>query len=165
MLRALEPEDALLVFQWENDVDVWKHGETIAPYGLHEIKNYIASVKDIFADKQYRFIIAQKESKEALGMVDLFEFDARHQRSAVGIYIAREKRNEQYGRESLMLLEKYCKEQLDLHQLHCTVRSGNDNSLQLFGSCGFKEYGRRKQWLKNGDEWEDQVMLQKILSE
>jgi len=163
-LRALEPEDAMLIFQWENDVHVWKHGDTLAPFGLHEIKNYIASVKDIYADRQYRFIIASKENSEALGMIDLFEFDPKHLRSAVGVYIAQNKRNEHYGRDSIELLEDYCRDQLNLHQLHCSVRSDNERSIHLFESCGFEVYGRRKQWFKNENQWEDQLLFQKILS-
>lgn len=57
-LRALEPEDATLVFMWENDRSLWQYGSTQAPLSLHQIRQYIDSYNDdVFSSCQLRLMI------------------------------------------------------------------------------------------------------------
>ena len=50
-LRALEPEDVSLLFQWENEFSLWFEGCTVVPFSHYELKQYIVNAKDIFSDK------------------------------------------------------------------------------------------------------------------
>lgn len=162
-LRAVEISDAELLFKWENNVDFWKFGDTITPFSLEQINEYVKSVKDIYTDKQLRLAIAEITQKETIGFADLFDFDPRNRRAAVGIIIGNEKnRNKGYGSECLNILCTYAFEVLGLHQLHCSIAADNINSIKLFSSCGFVQYGMRRDWYMRAGVWQDEVLFQKI---
>jgi diamine N-acetyltransferase len=40
-LRALEPEDLELLYQWENDPTVWLLSGTMAPFSRYVLKRYL----------------------------------------------------------------------------------------------------------------------------
>ena len=42
-LRALEPRDIELLFDLENDVELWKYSNRNQPYSKDLLQNYIAS--------------------------------------------------------------------------------------------------------------------------
>lgn len=161
-LRALEPEDANLIFHWENDPEVWHHGTNHVPYSLQQIREYIKSVKDVFSDKQVRFMIDLK-SGPCIGMVDLFDFEPIHQRAALGVLIDKEYRQKGYAREALQLLIDYASNQLGLHQVHCSIRSGNKESIRLFENVGFEKVATLPQWLRNGKAWENELIYSRRL--
>ncbi|MBR4970205.1 MAG: GNAT family N-acetyltransferase, partial [Paludibacteraceae bacterium] len=96
-LRALEPEDVNLLFKWENDYTLWEEGITNVPFSRYELKQYIINVKDIFSDRQYRFMIEDCLSQKAIGTLDLFEFDLMNLRAEVGIYIEKDSRQQGYA--------------------------------------------------------------------
>ena len=76
-LRALEPSDIDLLFEWENNSEVWQISDTIQPYNRFSLEQYVNSVQDIYAQKQIRFIIEELGTQKALGCVDLFDFERR----------------------------------------------------------------------------------------
>lgn len=57
-LRALEPEDLEILYQWENDPKIWQSGHTLTPFSRFVLKQYLEnSHLDIYQTKQLRFII------------------------------------------------------------------------------------------------------------
>ena len=80
-LRALEPEDLDLLYNIENDQSLWDVGNTNVPYSRYALHNYIAQTTgDIYQDGQVRLMI-ENEQSEVVGIADLVNFDARHQRA------------------------------------------------------------------------------------
>ena len=58
VLRALEPSDIDLLYQWENDKKIWQGSNTLVPFSRYILKQYIEnSYKDIYEMKQQRFMI------------------------------------------------------------------------------------------------------------
>jgi diamine N-acetyltransferase len=161
-LRVPEPEDAPLIFQWENDPDVWRHGSHHLPFSLQQIKDYINAIKDVFSDKQIRFMIDLK-SGPCIGMVDLFDYEPLHQRAAVGVLLDKDYRNNGYAGQAIQLLMTYASEQLGLHQIHCSIRSGNEQSIRLFEKNGFKKIATLPQWLRKGKGWENELIYSRVL--
>lgn len=162
-LRALEPEDVQLLFDWENDVSVWPFTATYIPFNRSTLMSYANSVQDIFAEKQYRFVIVSKNHNKAIGLIDLFDFDPIHQRAGVGILIAgEENRGKGYGKAALELLIQYGREILLLHQLFCNITEENKASIQLFESLGFVRCGTKKSWHKRADKFYDEHIYQLI---
>ena len=89
--RALEPEDIDLLFEWENDAEIWEISNTFEPFSKYILAKYIKdSQRDIYESKQIRMIIETIDSK-AVGAIDLFDFDPFHFRAGVGILIHDEK--------------------------------------------------------------------------
>src|SRR5574344_12859 len=152
-LRALEKEDLLKLYLWENDMDLWAGGNTAAPISKYTLALFIQeSGKDIYETKQLRLMIQNRDNK-VVGAVDLFDFDPVHARAGVGIFIDRDFRSRGYANEAITLIKRYASEVLFLHQLYCTIDVNNQASIHLFKETGFVETGCQKSWLRGRDHW------------
>lgn len=163
-LRALEPTDLKLLYKWENDSTIWEVSNTLKPFSLFVLKQYLESSHlDIFETKQLRLVIEQMDNNKAVGLIDLFDFDPYHRHAGVGILI-HNKENQQkgYASEALQSLCNYAFTVLKLHQLYCNIASNNENSLRLFKNQGFEIAGLKKDWINTAHGWKDEYLLQKI---
>ncbi len=165
-LRALEPEDLDFIYTIENDESVWEISNTQTPYSYYLIKQYLENAnQDIYEAKQLRLVICLKNSFEAIGLIDLFDFDPKNRRSGIGILIKNENnRNSGIGSESLELLINYSFKNLHLNQLYANINVKNEPSIKVFTKFGFQLIGTKKQWNLVGDEFEDEMMFQLIKS-
>jgi len=162
-LRALEPEDLDFIYEIENDERIWELSNTQTPYSKFLIKQYLEHAhKDIYEVKQLRLVISTYDNI-AIGLIDIFDFDALNKRAGIGILIQDHKNRKQgYGAESLKLLCDYCFKHLHLHQLYCNISEENTSSLNLFKNQGFNEIGLKKDWnFVNGD-YKNEYLLQLI---
>ena len=122
-LRKIEPTDLPFLYQWENDASVWADGANHNPLSQQDLRNYIESTTgDIYRDGQLRLII---EDEATLGCIDLFDFDPRNRRAAIGMYIAPEHRGKGVGKEALRLLCRDCNKKHSLHHAlpQCRLRA------------------------------------------
>ncbi len=161
-LRALEPTDVDLIYKWENNTSVWNVSNTITPFAKHIIKAYIDSAHlDIYQTKQLRLII--ETNNNAIGTIDLFDFDPYNLRAGVGILIAEDKNKQKgYAKNALNLFVNYAFSIIGLHQIYCNISENNTPSLQLFKSAGFKIIGNKKDWNKTVNGYENEFILQLI---
>jgi diamine N-acetyltransferase len=164
-LRAPEPEDADLLYKWENDMEIWEVSNTRAPFSRFILREYIKnSNRDIYETKQIRFII-ENENGLPVGAVDLFDFEPYHLRAGVGILIHDPAdRNRGYAADALEALSDYALNTLGLKQLYANISVNNKSSINLFIKSGYVQSGLKKCWLKTKDGWEDEYIFQKILT-
>lgn len=164
-LRALEPDDIDLLYQWENDTSLWEVSNSRAPFSRQLLSRYLQeATRDIYEQKQFRFII-QNVRHQPKGAIDLFDFDPYHQRAGVGIMIYNKSdRRTGYATDALKALENYCFHNLGLRQLYANISELNEASLQLFQKSGFQVTGIKKQWLRTKDGWCDEWLMQKFLA-
>lgn len=162
--RALEPDDLDLLFEWENDAEIWEVSNTLEPFSKYILAKYIKeSQRDIFESKEIRMIIETLDRK-AVGAVDLFDFDPFHLRAGVGILIHdKNNRNLGYATDALELLCQYASNHLRLHQLYANIGEENQSSIHLFASNGFELCGTKKDWTNTLDGWKSELLFQKIL--
>ncbi len=161
-LRALEPEDIDILYKWENDTDVWKVSNTIAPFSKYMLKRFIEDQsRDIYETRQLRLIVESKLSGKPVGAIDLFDLDPYNARAGVGILIYHEQDQQKgFASEALSLLIRYCFQVLQLNQLYCNIASNNIRSLALFKSKGFSIIGLKREWTRTTADWQDEYMLQ-----
>lgn len=87
-LRAMEPEDIEILYRWENDTDIWKVSNTIAPFSKYVLRQFIENQsRDIYETRQLRLIIESRTSGTPVGAIDLFDLDPYNLRAGVGILI------------------------------------------------------------------------------
>ncbi|MBU2940646.1 GNAT family N-acetyltransferase [Lacinutrix sp. C3R15] len=162
-LRALEPEDLAFIHTIENDESIWEISNTITPYSKYLIKQYLEHAhKDIYEVKQLRLVISSY-ANEALGMIDVFDFDVKNRRAGIGILV-KEAANRQkgFGKEALSLLVNYCFTHLDMHQLYCNISEENKASIALFTNQGFQEIGLKKDWNLINNQFKNEYIFQLI---
>ncbi len=171
LLRALEPSDIDVLYNWENNTETWKISNTQTPFSQFVLEEYIISAhQDIYSAKQLRLMIdllpnpsSNEEGNRAIGCIDLFDFDANHQRAGVGILIAENgDRRHGYASEALKILIEYCFTSLNLHQLYCNITVDNEPSVLLFQQHGFQVAGIKRQWIREGAKFKDELFLQKM---
>ena len=159
-LRAMEPEDLDALYRIENDRDVWDVGENNVPYSRYILHDYIANASaDIYADKQVRMVVENEEG-QLVGVADVVNFCPSHARAEVSIVICREHRKKGYARAAIRQIMEYALRTLHLHQLYAVVREDNMPSLNLFSSLGFKSKMVLEDWLFDGKDYHNAVVMQ-----
>ncbi|MCU0461997.1 MAG: GNAT family N-acetyltransferase [Bacteroidales bacterium] len=163
-LRALEPEDLEILYEWENNDSYWIISNTVTPFSKYTLKRYLEnSHKNIYETGQLRLMIELIAEKKTIGTIDIFDFDPFHKRAGLGILIADEKeRKKGYAAMSLKCLISYCFNTLQLHQIFCNILSNNCESMDLFKKVGFVQIGLKKDWIKTSDGYLDEHMFQLI---
>ena len=164
-LRAVEPEDIDLMYRWENDSAVWQVSGTLVPFSRHTLQRFLDEQQyDLLQTCQQRLII-ETHGGEAVGALDLFELDLLNSHAGIGILIhAAEHRQKGYATDAVEAICRYAREVLGLHQLWCQVGAANEASRALFARCGFTETGRKRDWRRTPDGWDDELLLQRILA-
>ena len=165
-LRALEPEDLEFVYAIENDESIWEVSNTQTPYSKFLIRQYLKNAQqDIYEAKQIRLAICKIDTAKAIGLIDLFDFDAQNKRAGIGIIIQNEtNRNQGLGKEALNLLVNYAFQKLQLHQLFANIGANNEASLKLFTTFGFEKIGLKKEWNLLNGSYHDELIFQLINS-
>jgi len=163
-LRALEPEDVAYLYQWENNPETWKVGNTLLPFSKFTLEQFIQNASlDIFQTRQVRWMIDRVEMQKNIpvGTIDLFDFDPLHKRAGIGLLISHPKdRRQQLASKALEILLDYCFHILQLHQVYCNIGEHNKPSIRFFTKYGFKTSGIKKDWKFVNGFWEDELMFQ-----
>lgn len=167
-LRKIEPNDLPFLYQWENDAASWADGANHNPLSQQDLRDYIASTTgDIYRDGQLRLIIEQITNDQSLitnitndqspitntttGCIDLFDFDPRNRRAAIGMYIAPEARGNGVGRQALEQLEQYAFGHLNLRVLYAVIATSNAPCSALFRSAGYTPSSPLTAWTLESD--------------
>jgi diamine N-acetyltransferase len=163
-LRALEPEDLELLYDWENNDSYWIISNTVTPFSKYTLKRYLeSSHKNIYETGQLRLMIDHIQDKITIGTIDIFDFDSFHKRAGLGILIANEAyRRRGYASMALASLIEYCFKTLQLHQLYCNILANNSESVDLFKKQGFVQTGNKKDWIKTADGYLDEFLFQLV---
>ena len=163
-LRALEPEDLELLYNWENNNSYWLISNTLSPFSKFTLKRYLEnSHKNIYETGQLRLMIDLIKEKVTIGTIDIFDLDPFHKRAGLGILIADETyRRKGYASMALTCLIEYCFKTLQLHQLYCNILTNNCESMDLFKKQGFIQTGIKKEWINSSDGYLDEYMFQLI---
>ena len=149
-LRKLEPSDLPFLYQWENDARAWADSDTHNPLSQQDLRNYIdSSTGDIYRDGQLRLII--DDDGETLGCIDLFDFDPRNRKAAIGMYIAEQARGKGVGQNAVQLLEKYAFHHLNLRLLYAIIATNNFPCTAIYRNMNYIPAATLPHWTLESD--------------
>ena len=155
----MEPEDLDELYAIENDRSIWKVGQTNVPYSRYSLHDYIAhSTADIYSDRQVRMIITHQE--QTVGIVDVVNFDPSHLRAELGIVIKVPYRRQGFATAAIAAVCDHARRIWHLHQLYVIVDERNETSVNLFRQNGFTVESRLRDWLFDGKEYHDALLMQ-----
>ncbi|MBD8348527.1 MULTISPECIES: GNAT family N-acetyltransferase [unclassified Dysgonomonas] len=165
-LRSLEPEDLDILYKWENNTNLWVHGNTLTPYSKLALRQYISETQqqDIYEAKQLRFMIELKATNTAIGTIDLYEFDFHHSRAGIGILIDENYRNNSYALQTLDLIKEYVFAFLHIKQIFAYITTDNPQSIRLFEKAGYKRAGELVDWVHYDSIYKNVYIYQLIRS-
>lgn len=169
-LRKLEPDDLPLLYAWENDDSAWAGSDTHNPLSRQDLRAYIAATTgDIYRDGQLRLMVVRgceegsswcensilcdihSTKGECVGCIDLFDFDARNRKAAIGLYVSPHARGQGVGHAAVQRVLRYAFEFLHLRMVYAVVSAENEPSTRLFHSVGFIPTARLRCWTLEGD--------------
>ena len=149
-LRKIEPNDLPFLYQWENDVTMWADSDNHNPLSQYDLREYIASsTGDIYRDGQLRLII--DDAGSTMGCVDLFDFDPRNRKAAIGMYIAPHARQKGVGSCAIQLLLNYAFETLNLRMIYAVIAVQNLACSSIFEKLGFAPSSILRRWTLEDD--------------
>ena len=161
-LRALEPEDLEILYKWENNTDLWIHGNSTSPYSKLALRQYICETQlhDIYEAKQLRLIIVEQNDENVVGTIDLYDFDPHNSRAGIGILIDDQFRDQNYATETLSIIQKYSFSFLKIKQLYAYIAVDNINSIKLFEKAGYTKSGMLSSWIQAQRAFKDVLIYQ-----
>jgi diamine N-acetyltransferase len=188
-LRGVEPGDLEFMFRWENDPEMWRYGDTEAPYSREVLRQFIENQRqyDIFTNEQMRFVICRREGSGGgsdcgggalaeggsgdspahcgvpIGFIDLFDLDPADQSAGVGLVICDEAdRGKGYASEAVDLLVAYSERVLELRRLYCNIRPENFSCIRLFRGKQFVQLGKPEGQSSQNGAQKDEIILQRV---
>ena len=162
-LRKIEPSDLPFLYQWENDATMWADSDTHNPLSRHDLHQYIENTTgDIYRDGQLRLIIEGvadtsspncpiASSPNIIGCIDLFDFDARNRKAAIGMYIAPDARGKGVGKQAVQLLLDYAFGFLHLRMIYAIISVHNTACSHIYEQMGFTPSSSLANWTLEGD--------------
>jgi len=149
-LSPFNPEETESYTKWAE----WMNNRLIADtYGGHNNLVTTASAKKFVSELQgYRFDIVLSDGDVLIGHVSLHDVDHFNRHAFLGIVIGEtEHHNKGYGTEAVCLILEYGFKALNLHNIMLSVHSDNHAGIACYKKIGFKDVGRRREWVfKNG---------------
>lgn len=156
-LRKIEPTDIPYLYQWENDAQMWADSDTHNPLSKADLREYIASsTGDIYRDGQLRLMIDDEGS--TMGCIDLFDFDPRNRKAAIGMYIAPHARGKGIGTKAVKLIEEYAFGFLKLRMLYAIIATKNTACSTIYKKESYEPSSILKAWTIE----DDAILWQKI---
>ena len=159
-MRKIEPSDLPFLYQWENDATMWADSDTHNPLSRHDLHQYIENTTgDIYRDGQLRLIIEESQlstlnsqlSTKIVGCIDLFDFDARNRKAAIGMYIAPDARGKGVGKQAVQLLLDYAFNFLHLRMVYAIISVNNVACSRLYEQMDFLPSSPLRAWTLEGD--------------
>ena len=143
-------EDTEIHFKWAK----WMNDRAISnTYGGHHFNVTVESAKKFVAELEgIRFNIVIPDGDVLIGHISLHNIDHFNRHAFLGIVIGESgHHNKGYGMEAVRLILDYGFNTLNLHNIMLSVHEDNYGGIACFKKVGFKESGRRREWLfKNG---------------
>lgn len=139
LLRTVNYEDVEPLLAWENDVENWEVSSTTEAFKREEIEFFVASKQTLIKDGQERYMICLENEKNAIGCVDLFDYNPVLKKAGIGILIGEKQfRNKGYARQAICLLAQHLFSSTNVCTIYAEITENNKSSVALFESCSFK---------------------------
>ena len=132
---------------------MWVDSDTHNPLSRHDLHQYIENTTgDIYRDGQLRLIIEDSQlSTQIMGCIDLFDFDGRNRKAAIGMYIAPDARGKGVGKQAVQLLEDYAFGFLRLRMLYAIISVHNIACTHIYEQMDYNPSSVLKDWTLEGD--------------
>ncbi|MBP2316822.1 GNAT family N-acetyltransferase [Azospirillum soli] len=164
VLRALTDNDVGPAYLgWLTDPDVVRHLEVrFSDCSGEAVRRFIAST-NASNDSLLCGITLRNDGKH-IGNIKLGPVNPWHRRAELGLVIGdRTEWGKGYATEAIALITEHAFTVLGLEKVTAGCYSGNEGSRRAFVTAGYSEVGRiPRHWLCDG-QWQDNVILQKLL--
>ncbi|HET6711269.1 GNAT family protein [Amycolatopsis sp.] len=165
-LRAIEPEEADLIYDWAHDPEVGRWMVTDHPRSR-------AQIRKRWEERplnKYELVVLGIETKadgKLIGVVDLRDAVPEIGNAELDIYIGdAEHRNGGYGTDALRVMCRYGFDTMRLHMITLWVVAENERARHVYRKVGFSEDGRhREAFVGEGGRRHDMILMSLLKGE
>lgn len=147
MLREYKKEDLEHMRKWVNNSEIVDNLSDIFlyPVSVNNTENFLNSILEEKSELK-GFVIADINTEEYIGQIDLIKIDWKNRWAEMGIVIGKEGMLAKgYGTEAIKLLQKFVFNRLNLNKMQLTVHDYNIRAINCYKKCGFVEEGRLRE--------------------
>ena len=151
------------VHKWSRDEQVlqWS-GSTPIQLTLDEFHNQLRRERWHPQFNQRVFYIVTR-TDELIGRVGLFTIDWGKLEGELGILIAKEYWNKQYGRDAIKVILRYIWSETPLQRIYLNTATENVRAQRSFAACGFCKVGMGRRYLPAKGEYISEGVEMEIL--
>ena len=134
--------------------------------GAYNLVTATSAKRDVESLRGYRFNVVLLEDDTLIGHISLHDIDHLHRNAFMGVVIGPAKyRNRGYGAEAIRLVLYYGFRTLNLHNIMLSVHADNQAGISCYQKVGFKEGGRRREWVFKDGKYVDKIYMDILESE
>jgi len=156
-LSPLNADDAENYIKWMNDGDV--------AVNFGQYSSAVSSKNDLKwlyepGDDVQRYAMVLLDGDVLIGAISLQNIDHLHRNAFLGIFIGdKEHRNKGYGAEAIRLVLDYGFKTLNLNNIMLSVHADNSAAIACYKKAGFREAGRRREWIFKDGKYFDKIYM------
>ncbi len=157
-LSPFNTDDIKIYTKWAE----WMNDRTVADNfgGYHNLVSPASAKKTIEELKGYRFDMILLEGDVLIGHISLHDIDHLNRNAFLGIFIGDEEhRSKGYGAEAIRLILDYGFKTLNLHNIMLSVHADNYAGISCYKKAGFRECGRRREWIFKDGKYIDKIYM------
>lgn len=149
-----------LFWQWFNDLDVMRtYGPRLSPMAWETLEEWYK--RAINETKTVAFTVYDRSTQDPVGYTMLVNINYHHRIADFDIIIGdKSKWGQGIGTEATALTVDYGFVALGLHNIMLTVRSFNQAGVRAYEKAGFREFGRRKEARRFGEQAYDLIYME-----
>ncbi|MEE1272341.1 MAG: GNAT family protein [Bacteroidales bacterium] len=165
-LRAVELSDVDLLYEWENDIELWQVSNTMRPFSRYALEDYVLNSQNqsLYSAKQMRLMIDVEIDNAifTIGCIDVYDYEAKDAKAGIGIFICKNERKKGYAQKAISLLENIMRNIYNIHQLYAFITEDNQKSIKLFEKSGYIFTSSLKDWVLTNSKYKNVNVYQKI---
>lgn len=163
-LRPIEPQDAPLLYGWENDPQLAESNCLYEPLARYQAKQLASAGGSNLFENGFLIFIAQIRQDPAedtpIGYVEIYDYDHFHRRAAIGLVLTPKWQRKGYGKRMLTCISRYALETLRLHQVYAEVVADNQSALLFFENSPYKRIATLPQWQWQHGDYQELIIYQ-----
>jgi RimJ/RimL family protein N-acetyltransferase len=158
-LRAREPEDEPLLFQWFNDPEVTEFLAMRYPLSHAREREFIEGQKAP-GYGHAGFAVVTLAEGQLIGGVDLLQTSPENRSARLGIALGDKKRwDGGYGTDTMRVVCRFGFEMMNLHRIELDVYADNQRAQHVYEKVGFRVEGCRREALFKYGRYRDVIVM------
>jgi len=163
-LSPFDVDDIKIYSKWAE----WMNDRTVADFygGYHNAVTPASAKKTLDELTGCRFAIVLLDGDIMIGHISLHDIDHLNRNAFMGIFIGDEEyRRKGYGGEAIRLLLDFGFNTWNLHNIMLSVHEDNAAAISCYKKIGFKEAGRRREWVFKNGKYIDRIYMDLLARE
>jgi len=165
ILRAIEPDDVPLLWEWMQDEELMRLRDyPEPPTSLDQARRELEESPGNSEDRLHLAITTL--DGELIGETTLRDIDQRNRGAIFTIAIGkREYWGHGFGSDATRCLMKYAFEQLNLHRIDLFVHASNERAIRAYEKCGFRHDGLLREAHYMDGKYSDVLLMGLLLED